>query len=376
MRIALLEDDAPQAALIAHWLTEAGMECVPFRTGAAFRQAIGGLTVDLILLDWMLPDDDGVEVLSWLRTTLGSKVPVMFTTTRAEEAALVHALDRGADDYLIKPLRRSETIARIHAVLRRRDAAKPASLVSLGGIVIDNNQHSVTVNGTPVELTERERELALYMLRNHGRLLTRQELLENVWRTNPEVVTRTVDTHISRLRTKLGLTAQNGFELTTVYHKGYRLEFLSAGAVSPATTVAPTPDTESIRGKPLQNVVCAEDDPDLQLILEAALGFGDLKAAIFESGIKTLAYLENHAPDLILLDVMMPGMDGPETLRALRKLPHTNHTPVIFVTARVQPSEVQAYLALGALAVIPKPFDPATLANKIKDIWRQHGGAA
>ncbi len=166
MRIALLEDDIPQANLIAHWLTEAGMECVPFRTGAAFRQAIGNLSVDLILLDWMLPDDDGVDVLSWLRNTLGSKTPVMFTTTRAEETALVHALDRGADDYLIKPLRRNETIARIHALLRRGEQSnQAASVVALGSIVIDNDRHSVTVNGAPVELTDREMALALYMLR-------------------------------------------------------------------------------------------------------------------------------------------------------------------------------------------------------------------
>src|SRR5262245_48678314 len=129
MRIALLEDDPEQAILIAHWLAEAGMACVPFGTGAAFRQGIGDQPIDLILIDWMLPDDDGVEVLTWLRDTLGSKVPVMFTTTRTEESSLVHALDRGADDYLIKPLRRAEMIARIHALLRRGDKEKPASVV-------------------------------------------------------------------------------------------------------------------------------------------------------------------------------------------------------------------------------------------------------
>ena len=238
MRIALLEDDPPQAQLIAHWLTDAGISCASFRTGAEFRDGIPNLQVDLILLDWILPDDDGLEVLVWLRKTLGSRVPVMFVTTRAEESALVQALDKGADDYLIKPLRRSETLARINALMRRGDNAKPASVVTLGGIVIDNDRHITTINGVAVDLTDRELELALYMLRNHGRLLTRQELLENVWKTNPEVITRTVDTHISRLRTKLELTPENGFELTTVYHKGYRLEFHAAK--SPAAS--PTPD--------------------------------------------------------------------------------------------------------------------------------------
>lgn len=132
----------------------------------------------------------------------------------------------------------------------------------------------------------------------------------------------------------------------------------------------------ALRGKTLRNVLCAEDDPDLQLILEAALGFGNLASEVCESGIELLKKLQTRTPDLILLDVMMPGLDGPETLAALRKLPQTAQTPVIFVTARVQPSEVEGYLALGAIAVIPKPFDPTTLASRIKDVWREHGGAA
>ena len=131
-----------------------------------------------------------------------------------------------------------------------------------------------------------------------------------------------------------------------------------------------------MRGRPLRHVLCAEDDPDLQIILEAALGIGKLEAVVCESGIELLKKLKTHTPDLILLDVMMPGLDGPETLVALRKLPQTENTPVIFVTARVQPSEVQSYLVLGAIAVIAKPFDPATLANRIKEIWRKHGGSA
>ncbi|MEQ1774758.1 MAG: response regulator [Burkholderiales bacterium] len=134
-------------------------------------------------------------------------------------------------------------------------------------------------------------------------------------------------------------------------------------------------DVDVIRGKRLEHLLCAEDDPDLQLILEAALGFGGLAAVVCESGIHLLKKIAARTPDLILLDVMMPGLDGPATMLELRKLSQTKNTPVIFVTARVQPSEVQRYLDLGAIAVIPKPFDPATLASRIKDIWREHGGA-
>ena len=181
----------------------------------------------------MLPDDDGLSVLEWLRETLGSQLPVMFATTRSEEVSLVEALNKGADDYLIKPLRQAETMARIQALLRRRTTIKTQPMdtpVSLGGIHIDTSMHRVNSHGAAVELTDREMELAIYMIRNHGRLLTRQELLENVWHTNASIITRTVDTHISRLRAKLGLTPENGFELSTVYHKGYRLEYRPADA--------------------------------------------------------------------------------------------------------------------------------------------------
>lgn len=229
MRIAILEDDQPQAALLQRWLTQAGMACTVYTTGEAFRAGIADDTADLILIDWMLPDDDGLAVLVWLRETLGLRVPVMFTTTRAEEEALVLALDKGADDYLIKPLRRAETLARVHALLRR-GTAKPLAVVTLGCVQIDVDRHRATSNGAQIELTDRELALAVYMLRNHGRLLTRQELLENVWRTSPNIITRTVDTHVSRLRAKLALTPENGFDLSTVYHKGYRLEYRQPAA--------------------------------------------------------------------------------------------------------------------------------------------------
>jgi DNA-binding response OmpR family regulator len=232
MRIAILEDDLAQAKLVERWLTETGTTCVTYATGAAFRAGIATHAADLIILDWMLPDDDGLAILVWLRQTLGSRLPVMFATTRAEEDSLVMALDKGADDYLIKPLRRAETLARIQALMRRGISATPPAIVTLGGVQVDIDKHRATTNGAQVDLTDRELDLAVYMLRNHGRLLTRQELLENVWRTSPDIVTRTVDTHISRLRAKLGLTPENGFDLSTVYHKGYRLEYHAPGSNS------------------------------------------------------------------------------------------------------------------------------------------------
>lgn len=228
MRIALLEDDPVQAELVKHWLAEAGMQCEVYDTGKTFRSGILQRPADLVLIDWMLPDDDGIAVLQWLRQAVNARLPVMFTTTKAEEDSLVHALEKGADDYLIKPLRRNEMIARIRALARRGDTVVQ-SVLEVGSILIDRVKHQVTAYNNPVELTDKEMELAVYMLSNLGRLLSRQELLENVWHTNAEVVTRTVDTHVSRLRTKLGLAPENGFVLSTVYHRGYRLEYQPVG---------------------------------------------------------------------------------------------------------------------------------------------------
>ena len=226
MNIALLEDELPQAELMGHWLKQAGITHVHYATGAAFRAGIIHERVDIILMDWTLPDDDGLDVLVWLRKTLGTSMPVMFLTARAEEEAIGLALDKGADDYLVKPLRRVETLARINA-LARRGNAKLSDIVTLGGVHIDVDKHRATVNGTLVELTTLETTLAVYLLRNHGRLLTREELQANVWRSNSSFIARAIDTHVSRVRAKLGLISDNGFNLSTVYHRGYRLELRS-----------------------------------------------------------------------------------------------------------------------------------------------------
>jgi len=118
-------------------------------------------------------------------------------------------------------------------------------------------------------------------------------------------------------------------------------------------------------------ILCVEDDEDIRMVLELALSGGGFNAAICRSGTEALERVTAFRPDLLLLDVMMPGMDGPTTLQALRKLPQTEHTPAIYLTAKVQPAEVREYLASGACAVIPKPFDPIKLPERIKEIWRE-----
>lgn len=224
MNIALLEDDVAQADLMAHWLTVAGLNCVRYETGAAFRAGIVKDHADLILIDWTLPDDDGLAILQWLRSTLHLNMPVMFVTGRAEEESLVLALEHGADDYLIKPLRQAETLARINALLRR-GGSRRGTVITLGCVRLDVDNHRAVVNGTAIDLTEREAGTAALLLRNHDRLITREQLLQDIWKSGAELDKRAIDTHLSRLRIKLGLTPANGFHLLTVFHKGYRLEY-------------------------------------------------------------------------------------------------------------------------------------------------------
>ncbi|MBM3340527.1 MAG: response regulator transcription factor [Betaproteobacteria bacterium] len=228
MNIALLEDDPSQADLILHWLAEAGMRCTHYATGAAFRAAILSQHFDLILIDWTLPDDDGLAILEWLRAEQHSKHLIMFVTSRAEEASLVLALQRGADDYLVKPLRKGEMLARVQALLRR-GGSKPAATVGLGRLQVDPHKQCAIINGIVIDLSERETKLAVHLLQNHGRVVSHQQLQEQVWQRRSDLDKRTIDTQINRLRSKLGLTPENGFSLSVVFHKGYRLEQLTRG---------------------------------------------------------------------------------------------------------------------------------------------------
>jgi DNA-binding response OmpR family regulator len=231
MRIALLEDEALQAELLGLWLTTAGHELVHFASGKAFRSGFQRAESDLVILDWRLPDDDGIEILAWLRRAISARLPIMMVTSRDEEAAVVQALDAGADDYIAKPVRRHELIARVGGLARRTDATShdPAATVVCGAVIVEPSERRAWVNGKSVTLTDKELGLAIYLLQYPGRLLTRRFLLHHIWGAEANADTRTVDTHMSRLRTKLGLNPTHGFELANVYGKGYRLEVLKSG---------------------------------------------------------------------------------------------------------------------------------------------------
>lgn len=223
MRIALLEDDPDQAALVKLWLTDAGHEVVHFPNGEALLGELRQARFDLFVLDWLLPAMSGVDVLRALRAQ-GIALPVLFLTQYDNEEKVVEALEAGADDYVAKPALRSVFVARVKALLRRSGGDAPAE-VEFGQYRTDSANRTMVVAGAPVVLTEREFELAKYLLARFGKVVTRADLLKNVWRITAEgLETRTIDTHMSKLRKKLKLDGAHGIRLTSIYNHGYRLE--------------------------------------------------------------------------------------------------------------------------------------------------------
>ncbi len=238
MRIGLLEDDTNQIELINLWLSESGDRLKSYTTGHSFREAMKHEQFDLLVLDWHLPDATGIEVLDWLRGERAVNTPVIFITSRDSEDSVVEALDHGADDYMVKPVSKQVTLARIKA-LQRRLQDRPTNLPSGTAAEatqagdddsesyppyrINTHDHSIAINDQPVSLTHKEFELALHLFRHTGCLVTRDYLLQTIWGTRGDLNTRTVDTHISRIRTKLRLSPANGWQLSSIYQRGYRL---------------------------------------------------------------------------------------------------------------------------------------------------------
>jgi len=224
MRIAYLEDDRVQSTVMKEWLEAEGFVCRAFENAEAFMRELRHETYDLLIMDWELPGKSGVEVLAWLRREREWDLPVFFITHRDGEADIVEALEKGADDYLTKPVNREIMLARIKALVRRRSSRRDS--LEVGPFLLFKESKSLLLQGTPVEMTEKEFQLAWMLFSNIGRLLSRDHLLETIWGFGPGLMTRTVDTHVSRLRRKLSLTPENGWRLKAVYHQGYRLEQL------------------------------------------------------------------------------------------------------------------------------------------------------
>ena len=227
MRVAVLEDDRSQAFVLRKCLTVAGHSTTSFDLGQSLLEAVKTQKFDALLLDWNVPDLSGVEVLSKVRCELGLNIPAVVVTARDAEEDIVHALNQGADDYICKPIRPKELIARLEAVAKRDEKPASEDLLEVGELKFDVPGRQALIDNMPVVLSLKDFDLAVYFMRNVGRVMSRRQIVDSVWGSSVDVTSRTLDTHVSRVRTKLSLTQENRWHLGAVYGHGYRLERLS-----------------------------------------------------------------------------------------------------------------------------------------------------
>jgi len=226
MNIAIVDDDPDIAALLMLWLEEEGHDCTHFSSGQDFIQIVRSKNFDIVLLDWIMPEFDGEQTLNWIKSHDDIDVPVIFVTQKATEDDVAKILTLGADDYITKPVRHKEMIARINAVARRANPHVDDEVIELSPYRIDSTSREVSVDGEQIKLTEKEFKLVQFLFKNVGRLLSRDHILSAVWGYDLGLNTRTVDTHMSRIRKKLHIDPDKGWRLSSIYHQGYRLEHL------------------------------------------------------------------------------------------------------------------------------------------------------
>jgi two-component system alkaline phosphatase synthesis response regulator PhoP len=215
-----VEDDASIRGAVLYALNSTGFEAEGFEDGESFFEAVSQQLPDIVLLDIMLPGIDGLEVLERLRADRKTAdIPVILITAKGSEFEKVIGLDSGADDYVAKPFGVTELISRIKAVLRRVPRQDAAEQITVDGLTIDIRQHTVTIEGKEIDLTLKEFNLLHCLMRNEGRVFTRDELLDIVWGYDAETETRTVDVHIGTIRQKLG---EYSSYIKTVRGLGYR----------------------------------------------------------------------------------------------------------------------------------------------------------
>ncbi len=218
--IYVVEDDKNIQEIETFALTNVGYEVRGFSLAGEFREAMDAALPDLVLLDIMLPDEDGLHILKELRGNRDTaNIPVIMLTAKTSEIDKVKGLDMGADDYMTKPFGVMELISRVKAILRRsRVSEDKERILKLGFVTMDRNRHAVTVEGEPCELTYKEYELLKLLMKNAGIVIERDTILNRVWGTDFEGESRTLDMHIKTLRQKL---RQGGALIKTVRNVGY-----------------------------------------------------------------------------------------------------------------------------------------------------------
>lgn len=223
--IYIVEDDRNIQEIELFALKNSGYQAAGFETAKEFYRALDTRLPELILLDIMLPDEDGMSILKRLRARPDTQgIPVILVTAKATEIDKVKGLDGGADDYIAKPFGVMEMIARVKALLRRSGGAE-TSLLTCGDVTLDSERRMVFVGGKPVELTYKEFELLRLLMKNHGIVISRDVIMERVWDSSFEGESRTIDVHVRTLRQKLG---EAGSLIKTIRNVGYMADATKA----------------------------------------------------------------------------------------------------------------------------------------------------
>lgn len=221
-RILIVDDEPPIVELVAYNLQAAGFEVIAAKDGIEALDLLEKENPDLVLLDIMLPELDGFSVCQRMRRT--SNVPIVMLTARGGETDKVWGLEIGADDYITKPFSPKEMVARVKAVLRRRQESSPdGNVLQSGDLTVDLSRRTVVLGGKPLELTPKEFDLLRYLLQHRGIVITRDQLLKDLWGYDYAGETRTVDVHIRRLRSKMDDDGQAPRHIETVHGIGYRM---------------------------------------------------------------------------------------------------------------------------------------------------------
>lgn len=224
LRIALISQDSDSPSNVSTLLKNKGHICCVYKSNTLATRSLQTESFDIVVLDKTLPNKTSEQFLLWIKQNLTWNIPILVLSESSSEEAIVTALNNGADDYICWSVGQREFIARIHALARRITLGKNR-ISDYGVYRFDLDNHTLERNGKAINLTEKEFELARFVFRNAGRVISRHHLLGAVWGHSAEINTRTVDTHISRLRKKLDLTSESsGWHLHAVYQHGYRLE--------------------------------------------------------------------------------------------------------------------------------------------------------
>ncbi|WP_417618594.1 response regulator transcription factor [Parasphingorhabdus sp.] len=230
MRVAIADDDSDIIDFLGKIVEGQGHVYTGYADGTSLSNALLRDTFDLVILDWNMPGKNGMQILEWMESAVEDRPPVIMMTSRTAKQDISDALNAGADDYITKPEDKNVIAARINALLRRHSGASAMeTVVEYGDYLLNRIEQTVRHDNKEIALTAKEFELTDLMFRNRDRTLSRRYIMETVWRTNAHLATRTLDMHVSRIRSKLALKPENGFRIFTVFGYGYRLETLGNG---------------------------------------------------------------------------------------------------------------------------------------------------